>query len=143
MSKVNKYKNHIMIVGALVVFAIWSFLPREADYADTPPELEEEEVVEPAAPKVDYGLALDSFHVHKGNIQKNQFLADILLKHHIPYPEIDRLVKKAKDVFDVRKIASGKPYTILAAKDSAEKAQYFIYEPSALKYVVYGAGAAG
>ncbi len=86
---------------------------------------------------LEYGLNLDSFIVHKNTIKPNEFLANILLKHHVPYPEIDRLAKASKDVFDVKRIASGKNYTILCKKDSIEKAQYFIYEANAIDYIVY------
>lgn len=86
---------------------------------------------------IQYGLPVDSFQVHKGVIQRNQFLADILLKYHVSYPEIDRLVKKAKDVFDVRYIRSGQSYAVFCAKDSLGKANCFIYEPNAEEYIVF------
>lgn len=91
-------------------------------------------------PKMEFGLAVDSFKVVEGKIKKNQFLADILLKHHIPYPTIDKLVKAAKDVFDVRNIAAGKNYCVFCSNDSLEKAQYFVYQPSAIDYVVFEIG---
>ncbi|MGB0881954.1 MAG: peptidoglycan DD-metalloendopeptidase family protein [Vicingaceae bacterium] len=88
-------------------------------------------------PNMEYGLNLDSFIVHKNAIKPNEFLANILLKHHVPYPEIDNLAKGSKKVFDVRRMASGKNYTVLCKKDSIEKAQYFIYEANAIDYIVY------
>jgi murein DD-endopeptidase MepM/ murein hydrolase activator NlpD len=89
------------------------------------------------APTIEYGLNLDSFIVHKNEIKPNEFLANILLKHHVPYAEIDRLAKESVSVFYVRKIAAGKNYTILCKKDSIEKAEYFIYEANAIDYVIY------
>ncbi len=88
-------------------------------------------------PTMEYGINLDSFIVHKNIIKPNEFLANILLKHHVPYAEIDRLAKESVNVFDVRKIASGKNYTILCKKDSIEKAEYFIYEANAIDYIIY------
>ncbi len=90
-------------------------------------------------PKINmaYGLNLDSFIVREGKIKKNQVASEILLLNHIPWPEIDRLVKKARDVYDLRKLRSGKNYTVLCAKDSTEKAQFFIYEASSIDYVIY------
>ncbi len=84
-----------------------------------------------------YGLNLNSFVVYKSKIKANEFLANILLKYHVPYAVIDKLAKKSKKIFDVRKIAEGKKYTILLAKDSTKKTQYFIYEPNAIDYVVF------
>ena len=85
----------------------------------------------------EFGLILDSFIVTKNKIKPNEFLANILLPHHIDYVTIDALAKKSKDIFDVRKMVVGKNYTILASKDSIEKAQYFIYQPNAISYIVY------
>src|SRR6056297_4365674 len=88
-------------------------------------------------PTMEFGLPLDSFLVHQGEIARNQFLADILLPHRVTYPEIERVVQNAADVFDVRRINAGKRYTILCSPDSTEKACYFIYQPDLVNYVVY------
>lgn len=86
---------------------------------------------------IEFGLAIDSFTVIKESIKPNEFLANILLPHHIDYTTIDALVKKSKSIFDVRKIVAGKTYTILASRDSLQKAHYFIYQPNAIDYIVY------
>ena len=44
---------------------------------------------------------------------------------------------KSKDIFDVRRLAAGKKYSIFKSKDSLQKAQYFVYQPNAIDYVVY------
>lgn len=86
---------------------------------------------------IEYGLPADSFNIHKGVIKPNQFLADILLKYHVSYPEIDRLVKKAKETFDVRYMKSGQSYAVFCGKDSIGKAKCFIYEPNAEEFIVF------
>lgn len=84
-----------------------------------------------------YGFSLDSFVVVEDKIKSNQFLADILLKYKISYPQIDRLAKNTRDVFDVRKLAVGKKYAVLSYNDSIQKGKYFIYEINSIDYVVY------
>lgn len=84
-----------------------------------------------------YGFDLDSFKVHKSVINPNEFLANILLKYHIDYPTIDKLIKESEPIFDVKKLAAGKNYTILCSKDSLGKAQCFIYEPNATEYIIF------
>ena len=96
-----------------------------------------EEAIPEYKPNLEYGLNLDSFIVHKNTIKPNEFLANILLKHHVPYPEIDRLAKASDSIFDVKRIAAGRDYTILCKKDSLEKAAYFIYDANAIDYIVY------
>lgn len=88
-------------------------------------------------PKKIFGFSADSFIVVTSEIKKNEFLANILLAHQIDYATIDQLAKKSKESFDVRKIAAGKPYTLLLEKDSVQKARYFIYQPDPVNYVVY------
>ena len=87
--------------------------------------------------KIQFGINTDSFKIIQSTIQKNEFLANILLPFHIDYSTIDALAKKSRSIFDVRKIAVGKKYTILASKDSLQKAQFFIYQPNAIEYIVY------
>jgi murein DD-endopeptidase MepM/ murein hydrolase activator NlpD len=122
-----------IIVGA-IIFGSAFFLPEENEGAQKDNIAIKDSIY---VPIVEYGFNLDSFTVHKGVIKPNEFLANILLKHHVPYPQIDQLAKQSKEIFDVRKMASEKNYTILCNKDSIEKAHYFIYEPNAIDYVVY------
>lgn len=90
-----------------------------------------------SSPTFRYGIAIDSFKLIEAKVKKNEFLANILLPHHIDYVIIDQLAKLSKEVFDVRKIAAGKNYSLLISKDSTERAQYFIYEIDPVNYVVY------
>ena len=87
--------------------------------------------------QAEYNIRTDTLITKRSKIKTNQSLSTILLKHHIGYPIIDKLIKKSKNVFDVRKIKSGKKYTILCQKDSTEKAHYLVYEIDAKEYVVF------
>jgi murein DD-endopeptidase MepM/ murein hydrolase activator NlpD len=87
-------------------------------------------------PTLKYGFAVDTFQLVENTIQSGQFLGDILQKYKIDYQTIEQLVTNAKDVFDVRQLRVGKPYTILT-KDSTASADYFIYEPSVYEYIVF------
>ena len=86
---------------------------------------------------IKYGFTLDSFEVVEDKVKPNQLIADILLKHHIPLKDIDLMLQRGKDVFDVRKFKANQPYTVFCSKDSTKKAQCFIYEINAIDYVVY------
>ena len=87
--------------------------------------------------KAEYKIRTDTLITKKGKVKTNQSLSTLLLKHHIGYPTIDKLIKKSKEIFDVRKIRSGKNFTVLCKKDSTEKAHYFVYEIDAREYVVF------
>jgi murein DD-endopeptidase MepM/ murein hydrolase activator NlpD len=88
----------------------------------------------------EYGLPVDSFMVVEGTIKPNEMLSHILLRHHVPWPEIDQVVKSSDGVFDVRNIRRGKNYTVFCNKDSTEKARYLVYESSAVEYIIFDLG---
>lgn len=129
-----------MIKKGVILFFIAALLSAMLfvfSYSKTELVVVQESTDETFFPTIEYGIEMDSFLVYKDVIEPNQFLANILLKYHIPYTEIDMLVKMSKNIFDVRKITSGKKYTILCSKDSIGKAQCFIYEPNETEYVVF------
>lgn len=101
------------------------------------PETSQDEAVIPENTNEEYGFATDSFLVIKDKVRKNQNLSEILLPYGVPYATIDKIARASKEVFDVRKLAVGKPYTIFCTKDSSGYATCFIYEPNARDYVVF------
>jgi len=88
-------------------------------------------------PSFEYGILTDSFLVVKGVVKNGQTLGEILYANHIDHPEIYKIVEKSKNIFDARRVNAGKPYTVMCSKDSTNKAQFFIYEESAISYVVF------
>lgn len=85
----------------------------------------------------EFGFILNNFKVIRDTIKKNESFGEILDKHHVPYPLMLEMANKAKDTFDIRYLRAGKPYTILAKKDSTEQAQVFIYQQSKARYIVF------
>jgi murein DD-endopeptidase MepM/ murein hydrolase activator NlpD len=132
-----KRRNYLIVgiaVFLLVIIFVVSYSPNKVEVVST--ETPKDTIVETVS-NIEFGFNLDSFIVYKSKIKPNEFLSNILLKHHINYQKIDELVKAAKGIYDVRKLAVGKNYTILCSNDSLQKAQYFIYEPNNIQYVVY------
>lgn len=78
----------------------------------------------------EYGYKLNDYKVIKDTIKSGESFGIILDRHHVFYPKINKIASKIKDTFDVRRVRAGKPYLILASKDSTEKAQVFIYKDS-------------
>jgi murein DD-endopeptidase MepM/ murein hydrolase activator NlpD len=121
------------VLGTAVIFGI-THLVRSANNA---PAIEAAPVVKPKPVATRFGLPVDSFSVIDGTIERNQFLAGILDDYGIDNTTVLQLAQKARSVYNVRNLAAGKPYTIFCTNDSAQKAQYFIYQPNATDYVVY------
>ncbi len=85
---------------------------------------------------IEFGFNLNNFKVIHDTIKPGENFSEILDRNHIEYPKVLEIVNKIKDTFNVRRIKSGIPYTILAKKDSTEKAQVFIYKHSKVRYTV-------
>lgn len=86
----------------------------------------------------EYGFPVDSFNITRGRIRWNEPLAILLSKKYkVDYAVIETLVQNAKGKFDLRKIRARNKYILLKSLDSAEIAQYFIYEHSSTEYIVF------
>ena len=88
-------------------------------------------------PSYEYDILVDSFNVTKGIVRKDQTLGQILYANHIDHPQIAEIAQKSKDIFNVRGVNEDNPYTVMCSKDSVKKAQLFIYEESAISYIVF------
>lgn len=98
--------------------------------------VEEEEIEIIEEENLLYGISINGLQITEGVVGKNQTLSSILSPFNVPYEIIDQIAKKSKDIFDVRKIAFNKKFTILTPEDSSQ-AQFFIYEPNPSEYVVF------
>lgn len=94
---------------------------------------EAEEIV----PTLMYGMNVNDHLVIEEKIKKNEFLADILSAYNVPVKLINQLAAIPRNVFDVRKIATNKKYTLICSPDSLKTARAFVYEPNAIDYVVF------
>ncbi|NPA68937.1 MAG: peptidoglycan DD-metalloendopeptidase family protein, partial [Chlorobi bacterium] len=83
-----------------------------------------------------YGIVIDTLKVKTNYIHPDEFLSTIFAENKIS-GKLNEVLKKAKNIFDVRKIKSGQKYTILTSKDSAETPEYFIYEKNKVDYIVF------
>lgn len=84
-----------------------------------------------------YGLNVDNHIVIEEKVKKNEFLADILTAYNVPVRLINQLASIPRNVFDVRKIAPNKKYTLICSPDSLKTAKAFVYEPNPIEYVVF------
>jgi len=90
------------------------------------------------APKdsIFYGINFNQFEVIRDTVKKNETFGQIMLRNNIGYSKIYGISKEYREVFDVRRLGIGRPYTLLKSKDSLQSTQYFIYEQDAIRYAV-------
>jgi murein DD-endopeptidase MepM/ murein hydrolase activator NlpD len=86
-------------------------------------------------PILKYGLPIDSFDVESGSIRRNQNLSQVLAKYGVSALQVDRIVRKAENVFDLRKIRYNNAYSAFLSKDSLKKIHYFVYEHTPVEYM--------
>lgn len=121
---------------ALVASGYYYFTPEQATTSIEKAVPVQEELPPPPEPERLFGFNIDSFEVYQEDIKRNENLSEILSTFSISPLTIHNLALASKDVFDVRKIAAGRPYTVLSAKDSTYPS-YFVYEKDPIHYVVY------
>ena len=84
-----------------------------------------------------YGIPTDNLNIVEDEVKRGENLSEILSRYNISPTQVHMLAQKAKKVYNVRRIAARSNYIILHALDSAQTAQYFIYEPNPVEYVIY------
>jgi murein DD-endopeptidase MepM/ murein hydrolase activator NlpD len=133
------------VVGILsfVVFALGIFLidqyylPTLAESANTANDSLPTIVLEPKEPKILYGMVVDNDLVIEDKIKRNQRLGEILNAYNVPVKLINEISKLSRNIFDVRKIAPDKKYTLICNQDSLKTAKAFVYEPNPIDYVIF------
>lgn len=93
-------------------------------------ETKEVVVIPPKEPVLiqNYGFTYNQFKVINDTIRNGESFGEILDRHHVYVPVINKIATTIKKTFDVRRVRAGVPYTILARKDSTETAAVFIYK---------------
>jgi murein DD-endopeptidase MepM/ murein hydrolase activator NlpD len=87
-------------------------------------------------PKILYGMVVDDYLLIEDKIKRNQLLGDILTEYKVPAKLVNQLSTISKQIFDVRKIAPDKKYTLICDQDSFKTVKALVYEPNPIEYVV-------
>ncbi len=134
-------RKHIIIILAILIAGILIFLIPGFVKRPGPPEgilIEYADSLHKQEPVIrEYGLPVDSFHITRGTIRRNQTLSAILQEYGISDRTIHDLAEASRGVFDVRKIRQGNPYKVFISKDSLAGAEYLVYEHTPVDYVLF------
>ena len=135
-SNLKKSQFILIAAGIFSIISLWLIFSHEPNTV-SPEFVEAVDSLVGNECNDEFGIDAEGYNVIKGKIRPNQFLADILLPLNISYQDISNLAEKSKKVYDIRKLNSGKGYTLICSEDSNQKALFFIYEMSAVDFVVY------
>lgn len=102
------------------------------------------ESVEKEGPQVavstKYGIVEGNFISEKGVVKNGDVFGQIMAAAGVKNGTVQRVIKEAEDVFDIRKLKLGNEYEFFYEKDSLSgkgDAAYFVYERDALSYIVF------
>ena len=118
----------ILLFTASVLFILSCQQRETAKHEEILTAIDTTAVTDPVSPVFMYGIRSDSFDLISGNIKRNGFLSEILLKHGVTMQEIDQAVRTFRSVFDVRSVRSGNKYVLFCERDSIARARYLVYE---------------
>jgi murein DD-endopeptidase MepM/ murein hydrolase activator NlpD len=133
-------KKWIVIVGACVSIlglmsaGWWAWRIRSAPIE--PPVVSNIPFI-PPVPVVIHGIVANDLRVIEQTIQRNQKFADLFRGYSLSPRTLQELNVLPKSVYDFRKIAANKKYTLLVENDSSQSARALIYEANAIDYVVF------
>lgn len=124
--QVNSILNNFFLKKyILLLFIFGAFLSCKEEKKE---EIKIPVKIEKPKPVYAFGFNLDNYNVINDTIKNGESFGVILDRYHVSYPKINKIATVIKDTFDVRRIRSGKAFTILTSRDSLEKAQVFIYK---------------
>ena len=103
------------------------------------PTADDETAEEPQHTLV-YGIVADNYRTEQGKVGSGETLGKILDRYGISAATIDKLDKAAADIFPLRKIRAGRPFTAFLSTDSlsAGRLDWLVYEKDVTDYVVFG-----
>ncbi|MBK8945644.1 MAG: peptidoglycan DD-metalloendopeptidase family protein [Ignavibacteriae bacterium] len=83
-----------------------------------------------------FGFPIDSFYVVKGEVKRNQILADILHPNNVSLERINEIYARAKSYFDFKKIRPGNKYRFYLNQDSVTSLNSFVYEINPIEFLI-------
>jgi murein DD-endopeptidase MepM/ murein hydrolase activator NlpD len=126
----------VILLTVGVVFVNRYYLPSLVQ-AEVVLDSLEQYTVDIKAPNVLYGMVVDNYTVIEDKIKRNERLGDILEAYNVPANIIHQVSQLSRSVFDVRKIAPNKKYTLIVDQDSLQTARALVYEPNPIDYIVF------
>ena len=126
----------LAIASSVVTYFVTKGRTNKMVQADEPAEVITDTIPE-VEPVFRYGLNEDSFNIFENRVGRDENLSDILLDYGLDYAVIYQVANNSREVFNVRKIRRGNPYTMFCAKDSSMTLQVMIYQIDHTDYVVF------
>jgi murein DD-endopeptidase MepM/ murein hydrolase activator NlpD len=126
----------LLVIAVLIAAGTFLFLR----FLQTPDAaLDEESPVQTVSLATDeFGVPISELSVIQETVRRNETFSDLLTPYDVGYERIVNLAREGRDVFDVRRLKSGRPYRVYT--DSSGTGRYLVYQPNLASYVVFDLG---
>lgn len=88
-------------------------------------------------PTIMYGMVVDSLHITEDFVKRNQRFTDLFDGYTISPAIYQQLHLVPRQIFDFRKIAMNKKYSIISHRDSLKTVKALVYEPNPIDYFIF------
>jgi hypothetical protein len=82
-------------------------------------------------------MVVNDLSVVEDEVKRNQRFTDLLSGYYVSPAVMQQLNLLPKKIYDFRKIAAHKKYTLLVDHDSLKTLRALVYEPNPIDYVVF------
>lgn len=137
MKKFLNYKFFLIAGAVLLAIVVLKWFSNENQVKEIEQEVVVIDTTEKEQIHLKYGFPIEEFKIETNKVKKNHSLSTILRQYEVSFGTIDKIAKKAKKTFNVRRIRSGHEYSVLFTKDSLKTPEYFIYENTPVEYIVF------
>lgn len=128
-------KHHVKTAFLLLALGTGAyFLINQSNLQNTVQTASLVEVKESAPARDEFGFISDLYEVEEHTIKRNQTFSQILSQYGAPVESITAVVEKAKPVFDIRQLQTGKSYRVYR---STKGISQFVYQDSPIRYIVF------
>ena len=124
----NKMYRVLKLILFLVFFSCKKTPQNQSDKINITSEVK--------VPNLLYGIDLNKYNIKTQKIKWGDSFGKILEDNGIDYPEVYKILQEIKGKVNVRKLATGKPYSLFFSNDSTLTPEYFVYHPDPKAYTL-------
>lgn len=143
LSSPSRWKHIVLLVVAVVGLIVGGMTlvdqlslaySSEGDFVQDTVQRVEKEIEKPV---ILYGMTVNHLNVTEDVVRRDQRFADLINGHRISPAANQQLLTVPRHVFDFRRIATHKKYTLISERDSLRTLRALVYETNPIDYFIF------
>ncbi|HMJ69490.1 MAG TPA: peptidoglycan DD-metalloendopeptidase family protein [Cyclobacteriaceae bacterium] len=135
------FRRSLIILGSLlVIFGVLIVFDNVSQYTSFDDDIAVDTTSVPQfvpQPTRLFGMVVDGLEIVSAEVKRNQRFSDLLDGYHVDGKALRLLAMIPRNVFDFRKVAAHRKYTLITDTDSVKTARALVYEANPVDYVVF------